>query len=429
MSAVLATETHGLPAGAGPTTGASPLRRLVGPGLLVAVGYMDPGNWATDIAGGSSYRYALISVVIAASLLGLLFQTLAARLAVATGEDLAQLTARHLPVPVARAAWLAGELAIVATALAELVGGAIALQLLFGLPFGAGLAFSALATLGVMVLSKGHPGVHEKIVNGLLAVVGLSFVALLLQSRPDFTQAAGDVARSGGLLHNREALLLALGIVGATVMPHNLYLHSGLVAERARGIAMPLRRRAMQLATRDTAVALGFAMLVNVAILAVAAASLGGRGPAVTSLAGAHAALRLSLGAAAALIFGAALYAAGQSSAITGVLAGRLLSRGFRGRESSTWVRGIATRLGAVILACLFVGAGGVATPDSLLVFSQVILSLALPFALVPLVLLASRPALMREFSLPPAVRHGAAALTAGVALLDMGLLLVQFGG
>ena len=423
MSAVVANRIQTLPAGAG----FSPLRRLAGPGLLVAVGYMDPGNWATDIAGGASFRYALISVVIAASLLGLLFQTLAARVAVATGEDLAQLTARHLPAPLAKAAWLAGELAIVATALAELVGGAIALQLLFGLPFGAGLALSALATLAVMALSSGHADLHETIVNVLLAVVGLSFVALLLQSRPDFGQAAHDVARSGGLLHSRDALLLALGIVGATVMPHNLYLHSGLVAERVRGIAPRLRRQAMRLATRDTAVALGLALLVNVAILAVAAASLGGQGPAVSSLAGAHAALRLSLGAGAALIFGAALYAAGQSSAITGVLAGRLLTRGFRGRESSTWLRGIATRLGAVILACLFVGATGVTSPDALLVFSQVILSLALPFALVPLVLLASRPELMQEFRLSPLLRYGAMALTAGVALLDAGMLLVQF--
>ena len=423
MSAMIASETPTFPAVAETRS----LRRLAGPGLLVAVGYMDPGNWATDIAGGSSYRYALITVVIAASLLGLLFQTLAARVAVATGEDLAQLSARHLPAPLAKAAWLAGELAIVATALAELVGGAIALQLLFGLAFGAGLAFSALATLGVMMVSNGRPGVHEKIVNLLLAVVGLSFVALLLRSRPDFMQAAHDVARSGSLLHSRDALLLALGIVGATVMPHNLYLHSGLVAERVRGIAPRLRRQAMQLATRDTAVALGLAMLVNVAILAVAAASLGGQGPAVSSLAGAHAAVRLSLGAGAALIFGAALYAAGQSSAITGVLAGRLLTRGFRGRESSTWLRGIVTRLGAVILACLFISAGGGTTPDALLVFSQVILSLALPFALLPLVLLASRRSLMREFQLRPLARYTAMALTAALALLDGGLLLAQF--
>ena len=423
MSAMIASETPTFPAVAETRS----LRRLAGPGLLVAVGYMDPGNWATDIAGGSSYRYALITVVIAASLLGLLFQTLAARVAVATGEDLAQLSARHLPAPLARAAWLAGELAIVATALAELVGGAIALRLLFGLAFGAGLAFSALATLGVMMVSNGRPGVHEKIVNALLAVVGLSFMALLLRSRPDFTQAAHDVARSGSLLHSRDALLLALGIVGATVMPHNLYLHSGLVAERVRGIAPRLRRQAMRLATRDTAVALGLAMLVNVAILAVAAASLGGQGPAVSSLAGAHAAVRLSLGAGAALIFGAALYAAGQSSAITGVLAGRLLTRGFRGRESSTWLRGIVTRLGAVILACLFISAGGGTTPDALLVFSQVILSLALPFALLPLVLLASRRSLMREFRLRPLARYTAMALTAALALLDGGLLLAQF--
>ena len=423
MSAITVNTAPALPA----ARPAAPLRRLVGPGLLVAVGYIDPGNWATDIAGGSAYRYGLIGVVVGASLLGLLFQTLAARLAVATGQDLAQLSARHLPAPLARAAWLAGELAIVATALAELVGGAIALQLLFGLPFGAGMAFSAIATLGLMVLSSGRPGVHEKIVNLMIAVVGLSFVALLLRSRPDFGQAWHDLGRSGGLLHSRDALLLALGIVGATVMPHNLYLHSGLVAEGVRGIAPRLRAQAMRLATRDTTVALGLAMLVNVAILAVAAASLGGEGPAVSSLADAHAALSLSLGTGAALIFGAALYAAGQSSAITGVVAGRLLSRGFRGRDSSTWLRGIATRLGAVILACLFIGAGGGASPDRLLVLSQVVLSLALPFALVPLVLLVSRPALMGEFRLPCFARAAAMALTAGVALLDVVLLPLQF--
>lgn len=409
--------------------GAAPLRRLMGPGLLVAVGYIDPGNWATDIAGGSAYRYGLIGAVIGAGLLGLLFQTLAARLAVATGEDLARLSARHLPAPLARAAWLAGELAIVATALAELVGGAIALQLLFGLPFGAGLALSALATLGVMLLFSRRPQAHENLVNLLLAVVGLSFLALLLRSRPDFGLAWHDLAHGGGLLRQRDALLLALGIVGATVMPHNLYLHSGLVAERVRGLAPRLRARAMRLATRDTALALGLAMLVNMAILALAAASLGGQGPAVSSLAGAQQALRLGLGGGAALIFGIALYAAGQSSAITGVLAGRLLSRGFRGRESPAWMRGIATRLGAVILACLFLGAGGGASPDRLLVLSQVILSLALPFALLPLVLLVSRPALMGRFRLPAAARAGAMALTVAVALLDLVLLPLQFAG
>ena len=424
MEAVLNRNVQVLPA---PPAGA--LRRLAGPGLLVAVGYMDPGNWATDIAGGSAHGYALLGVVVAASLLGLLFQTLAARVAVATGEDLARLSARHLPAPLAKAAWFAGEAAIVATALAELVGGAIALQLLFGLPFAAGMGFTALATVAVMAWSGSRDGVHEKLVNALLALVALSFLLLLVLARPQPAQALHDVAHSAGLLHDREALLLALGIVGATVMPHNLYLHSGLVAERARGLAAALRLPAMRLATRDTAVALGLAMLVNMAILCVAAASLGGLGQAVTSLADAHGALRAGLGAGAALVFAAALYAAGQSSAITGVMAGSLLSRGFRGKDSPAWLRGIVTRLGAVVLACLFTGLSGKVTPDALLVFSQVILSLALPFALLPLVLLASRRALMGEFRLRGAALLGAAALTAGVALLDVYLLWQQAAG
>ena len=424
MSAVLASRSAAIPA-----SGAVPLRRLAGPGLLVAVGYMDPGNWATDIAGGASYRYGLLGVVVAASVLGLLFQTLAARVAVATGEDLAQLSRRHLPPAVAKAAWLAGEAAIVATALAELVGGAIALGLLFGLPFGAGMALTAAATLAVMAWSEGRAGVYEKLVEVLLAVVALSFVALMLRAHPSATQALRDSAGSAHLLHDREALLVALGIVGATVMPHNLYLHSGLVAERARGIAAGLRPLAMRLATRDTALALGLAMLVNIAILAVAAASLGGPGQMVASLADAHGALRLSLGAGAALVFALALYAAGQSSAITGVLAGKLLTRGFRGREDRSWLRGIATRLAAVVLACLLTAFGGGASPDTLLVWSQVILSLALPFALLPLVLLASRDTLMKEFRLPRAARAGAMAVTATVAALDLYLLGVQLAG
>lgn len=412
-----------------PAAPAGALRRLAGPGLLVAVGYMDPGNWATDIAAGSAHGYALLGVVVAASLLGLLFQTLAARVAVATGADLAQLSARHLPRALARTAWAAGEAAIVATALAELVGGAIALQLLLGLPFAAGMGVTAVVTLGVMAWSGRREGAHEKLVDGLLALVALSFVLLLVLARPDPAQVLRGAAGGAALLHDREVLLLALGIVGATVMPHNLYLHSGLVAERARGLAPGLRGAAMRLAARDTALALGLAMLVNMAILGVAAASLGGLGRAVSSLAEAHATLRLALGAGAGLVFAAALYAAGQSSALTGVMAGQLLSRGFSGRDSPAWLRGIATRLGAVVLACGFSAVSGKASPDALLVFSQVVLCLALPFALLPLVLLASRQTLLGEFRLRGAAKLGALGLTAAVAGLDVWLLVEQFAG
>jgi manganese transport protein len=404
-----------------------PLRRLGGAGLLVAVGYMDPGNWATDIAGGSSYRYALIPVVIGASLLGLLLQNLAARVAVATGQDLAQLTARYLPRPLARSAWLAGEVAILATALAELIGGAIALQLLFGLAFGAGLAIAALGTLAVMAWSQRHQDFHEKLVNLLVGVVALSFLLLVFHARPSGAQALHDVVHSGGLLRQREALLLALGIVGATVMPHNLYLHSGLVAERVRGIAPAQRFAALRQLGSDTFWSLLLASLVNVAILAVAAASLSGR--PISSLAEAHSALGMQLGAGAALIFAVALYASGQSSAVTGVIAGGLLTRGFRGRAGSAWLRGIVTRLGATALACLLLAWRGAGSPDSLLVITQVVLSLALPFALLPLARLASRREVMGELVLPRAARVAMLAVSAALTLLDLGLLALQFAG
>ena len=422
MNAIATTTSASTGAGRGQS-----LPRLGGAGLLVAVGYMDPGNWATDIAGGSSHRYALIPVVIAASLLGLLLQNLAARVAVATGQDLAQLTARHLPTAVARGAWLAGEVAILATALAELIGGAIALQLLFGLPFGAGLVAAALTTLAVMAWSRRRQDFHETLVSLLVGIVALSFLLLLLHARPSGALALRDIAGSGALLHSREALLLALGIVGATVMPHNLYLHSGLVAERVRGLAAAQRRPVLRLLGRDTFRSLLLAGLVNVAILVVAAASLSGL--PVSSLAGAHAALGLHLGAGAALIFALALYASGQSSALTGVIAGGLLTRGFRGRESSAWLRGIVTRLGAAALACMVMAWGGVSSPDSLLVLTQVVLSLALPFALVPLALLASRADLMKELALPRAARAAMLAVSAALTLLDLGLLALQFAG
>jgi manganese transport protein len=274
--------------------------------------------------------------------------------------------------------------------------------------------------------SQGRQGAHETVVGLLVGIVSLSFLVLVFHARPSLLLAAQDVVQGAGLLHGREALLLALGIIGATVMPHNLYLHSGLVAQRLRAAAMP-RTEALRVVRGDTRRSLLLAMLVNAAILAVAAASLNGRGLAISSLADAHAALALQLGAGAALIFALALYASGQSSAITGVLAGGLLTRGFRGRESSSWLRGIVTRLGAVVLACGLMAYGGVSSPDALLVFSQVVLSLALPFALLPLVLLASRAALMRELVLPRAARGAALTAIAVLSALDLGLLAAQF--
>ncbi|HEX6956516.1 MAG TPA: Nramp family divalent metal transporter [Ferrovibrio sp.] len=409
------------------------LRRLVGPGLLVAVGYIDPGNWATDIAGGTGFGYSLLAVVVISSLLAMAIQSLVVRVTVATGEDLASLTGRLLPRPVAVLSWAAGEAAILATALAELVGGAIALRLLFALPLQAGLAVTALGTIAVMLVSRGHAGLQEKLVNLLIAVVALSFVALLIAARPDAGAMVRDVAHAAPLLlQDHGALLISLGILGATIMPHNLYLHSGLLAERLRDMPGPTRGAAgaaLRTATGDTVLSLSLAMLVNGAILVVAAASLTGGTVAIASLDEAHEAMRLVLGGAMATVFATALYAAGQSSAITGVLAGRILTRGFRGRESRTWLRGIITRVIAVAIGFVLTTQRGGESPDTLLVLSQVVLSLALPFALVPLVAIAARRQVMGRFALHPAAVLAAAAITALIVGLDLYLLRAAIAG
>jgi manganese transport protein len=418
MSALIETLSylHPVNRSVSPATRRS-LRRLIGPGLLVAVGYVDPGNWATDIAAGSRYGYTLLGSVLLASLLGLLFQTMAARLGMATGEDLATLTRRRLPRPLAVSAWLASELAIVATALAELVGGAIALRLLFGLPLQLGMIVAALGTLAIMALSQRRQRAHEYVVSALLAIVSLTFVYLLIKARP----AGGDVlhglASSGRVFGNHGMLAIALGIVGATVMPHNLFLRPP--SER------PLALRVVE---TDTRLSLLLATLVNAAMLMVAAASLSHIGMPVNNLDDAYHAIALSLGTGAAIIFAIALYAAGQSSAVTGVLAGRILSRGFRGRESRTWLRGIVTRLAGVCIGFVLLAARPGMGADSLLVLSQCVLGVALPFALLPMLILARQSDLMARYSFGRAFMALAAAGTALVISLDGYLLITAFG-
>lgn len=399
------------------------VRRMAGPGLLVAVGYIDPGNWATDIAAGSAYGYTLLGAVLLASLLGLLFQNVAAQLGVATGKDLAALTREHLPRPLARTAWLAAEIGIVATALAELVGGAIALRLLFGLPLAAGLTVAALGTLALMALSRRSHHLHEHAVGVLLLVVSLAFFYLLVRAQP----ASADVLR--GALGDRQVLAhdgmlaVALGILGATVMPHNLFLHSGLVAERSAALPTHERPIALQVAKADTRLSLLLATVVNAAILVVAAAALGRLGRPLDDLDDAHQALVAALGVGAGVVFAVALYAAGQSSAVTGVMAGRILSRGFAGRESRVWLRGIATRLAAICAAFALLALWPQASPDRLLVLSQCVLGMTLPFALVPMLLLAFRRRLLGGMAFGPVTLAMAAAGTALVLGLDGYLL------
>jgi len=399
------------------------LRRLAGPALLVAVGYIDPGNWATDIAGGSEFGYRLLAVVLASAVLAMGFQILVARLALATGQDLAALTARHLPAPVAHAAWLAGEAAILATALAELVGGAIALRLLFGMPLIGGVLTTAAGTLAVMRLARRGASRLEQAVTLMLAAVALSFVYLLSVAGPDWGDAARGLAQTGSALADRQGFMIALGILGATLMPHNLYLHSGMLAERGRALPDAARDSALRLARNETVLALTLALGVNAAIMVVAAASLSGGPVQVASLDQAHAAIGANLGAAAALVFALALYAAGQSSAVTGVLAGRILTRGFGRAEGSEARRVLLTRLAAGAVAVGMLAGTGGTNPDALLVLSQIVLSLALPFALVPMVVLALRRDVMGARALRGGPAAVAVAATALVVLLDGYLL------
>ena len=406
-----------------PPKGSLGAARLFGAAALVAVGYMDPGNWATDIAGGASFGYSLLFVVAGASLVAMALQALVVRVTVATGQDIATLFGRTFPRPVALGLRLAGELAILATAVAELVGGAIALHLLFGLSIPVGVAATAAATFGVIALARGESTLHERIVNALLAVVAISFLVLLVEAKPDWAAAAHGLKPDLAALTNPAALYLSLGILGATIMPHNLYLHSGLVAQRTVGLAASDRTRAIKLGTIDTVVALSVAMLVNAAILIVAAASLGNAGADVTSLEGAHQAIGVALGFVPALIFAVALYAAGQSSAITGVLAGRFLTAGFTGQQGSRLARGLLTRIGATVVALGLMLGFGVSAPDALLVLSQVTLSAALPFVLVPLLIVAVRRKLMGGFVLKPAAALGFATAVAGIVGLNVYLL------
>lgn len=400
------------------------MRRMVGPGLLVAVGYVDPGNWATDIAAGSRYGYTLLASVVLASLLGLLFQTMAARLGMATGEDLAALTRRLLPRPLAASAWIAGELAIVATALAELIGGAIALRLLFELPLQGGLVVTALGTLAIMALSRRRQRAHEYVVNTLLAIVSLTFVYLLIRAKPVGHDVLQGLASSATVFTNHGMLAVALGIIGATVMPHNLFLHSGLIADRSATLQPHERPAALRVVEADTRVSLLLATLVNVAMLMVAAAALAHLGAPVNNLDDAYHAIALTLGGGAALVFALALYAAGQSSAITGVMAGRILSQGFRGREGGTWLRSIATRLTGVCIGFALLAARPGIGPDTLLVLSQCVLGIALPFALLPLLMLTNKRQLMGTYAFGRLFMGLGVAGTVLVIMLD-GYLLV----
>jgi manganese transport protein len=376
------------------------LLAFVGPGLMVAVGYMDPGNWATDIAGGAKFGYTLLIVVLVSNLFAMLLQHLALKLGIVTGRDLAQACRDHYSRPVAFVLWVFCEIAIAACDLAEVIGSAIALNLLFGIPLVFGVMITVLDVLLILFLQHKGFRIIESTVAALLLVIFGCFLYEIIVSQPNIQEVAGGFLPRREIVTNPAMLYVAIGILGATVMPHNLYLHSSIVQTRNFDRNPVGKKEAVKFATIDSSVSLGLAFFVNAAILVVAAATFHQTGyQDVADITDAHKLLDPVLGVEfAGIFFAIALLAAGQSSTLTGTLAGQIVMEGFLNFRMKPWLRRLITRLIAIIPALIVTVLYGEKGTGELLVLSQVILSMQLSFAVVPLVLFTSSPDKMGEF-------------------------------
>src|SRR5260221_1400230 len=384
--------------------GASWIRKVLafaGPGYLVAVGYMDPGNWATDIGGGSKCGYTLLSVILISNLMAMFLQALPANLGIATGRDLAQACREQYSRRTGLFLWVICEIAIAACDLAEVLGSAVALKLLFGLPLLAGVLITALDVLIVLALQGRGFRLIEAFVVTLIASIAACFAYEIFFAHPLWREAAIGFIPRAEVLRNREILYIAIGILGATVMPHNLYLHSSIVQTRAFGISTRDRREAVRYAIFDSTLALGFALFINAAILVLGAAAFHTRGlHDVAEIADAYKLLSPVLGASfASTLFACALLASGQNSTLTGTLAGQIVMEGFLDIRLKPWLRRLITRSIAIIPAALVIGMAGENKVTSLLILSQVILSFQLPFAVIPLITFTNSRAKMGEFT------------------------------
>jgi len=408
------------------------LRRFLsfaGPGYLVSVGYMDPGNWATDLAGGAKFGYALLWVILLSNLMAMFLQTLCVRLGVAGGRDLAQACRDRYSKPVAYVLWILCEIAIIACDLAEVIGSAVALNLLFGIPLVWGVVITGFDVL--LLLTAMHFGFRkiEAIVITLVTTVAVCFAIEVFLSRPEWGQLATGLFIP--TVPNAEAFYIALGILGATVMPHNLYLHTALVQTRDIEKTPAGKRQAIRHNTADTILALGAAFFVNAAILVVAAAvfHVGGHLD-VSELEDAHRLLAPLLGAPiASTAFAVALLASGQSSTITGTLAGQIVMEGFLKIRVRPWLRRLITRLLAIVPAIVLIGASGGKNTVGLLVFSQVVLSMQLSFAIFPLMAFTSDRSLMGEFANSLGVKVVGYTICTVIASLNAYLLFQVLGG
>jgi manganese transport protein len=398
---------------------------FAGPGYLVAVGYMDPGNWATDLAGGSRFGTSLLSVILLSNLMAIVLQALSAKLGICAGRDLAQACREHYPPAVSFALWVLCEVAIVACDLAEVIGTAIALKLLFGLPLVGGILLTALDVLLVLQLQRLGFRRLEAFILALLAVVAACFALELAFARPDPASVLAGLVPTPEIVRDPAMLYLAIGILGATVMPHNLYLHSAIVQTRRVARTDAAKREALRFATIDSTVALTFAMAINGAILVLAAATFHNSGEtAVADIERAHELLAPTLGAPlAGVIFAIALLASGQNSTLTATLAGQIVMEGFLRVRLAPWLRRLATRLAAIVPAVAVALIYGEAGTGRLLILSQVILSLQLPFAVIPLVHFTGRRKTMGAFANPPWLQALAVGIAAALVLLNAKLV------
>src|SRR5215467_7834381 len=414
-------------------SGASFWRKLfafAGPGYLVAVGYMDPGNWATDLAGGARYGYTLLSVIMISNLMAILLQALAARLGIASGRDLAQACRDSYSRPVTIVLWVLCEIAIAACDLAEVIGAAIALNLLFGLPLIWGVTLTALDVLIVLFLQHRGFCYVEALVIALIVLIAGSFAVEILLSRPNLAAVAVGFVPRTEILRNGDMLYIAISILGATVMPHNLYLHSSIVQTRRYEQTPEGKREAVRFAFLDSTIALSFAFFINAAILIVAASTFHTTGHAeVAEIQDAHKLLTPLLGAGASTAFALALLASGQNSTVTGTLAGQIVMEGFLNIRLRPWLRRLITRAIAIVpaaIVAIFYGEKGTA---QLLILSQVILSLQLSFAVFPLVAFTSDREKMGRFANSQLVATLAWAAAIVIAGLNAWLLVLIFRG
>ena len=412
-----------------PPANASFLRKLLafmGPGVLVAVGYVDPGNWATSIEGGSEFGYTLLSVILIASLIATLMQEMAARLGIATSMDLAQATSASVGKKAAFFLWVLTECAIIATDIAEVIGSAIALKLLFNIPILLGVTITTLDVLLLLLLQKRNFRIIENIVIILMATIFIIFAYEIVLSNPTISDLVQGYIPSSDIVTNPSILFVGLGILGATVMPHNLYLHSSIIQTRSYERTEKGKKEAINFARIDSIFSLTVAFLINSMILVLGASAFYGNGQVVRGIEDAYALLAPTIGASiASTLFAVALLASGQNSTITGTLSGQIVMEGFIHLRVKPWVRRIITRLLAVIpvfIVTIIAGENGTA---NLLILSQVILSMQLPFALVPLVLFTSNKQKMGIFVNSTWVKT--VAWTATVVIICLNIYLVIY--